>query len=619
MVFESEPLDASPDIWYEGSQTYDIVRNSNTCQFELSVGVAEPNDIAFNYTDINGFGKTVEVVPDSIVTIVGQCGSVSISPATPPANPANVTITSTTLDEGAHLGNKQNQLLSSGQSAIASSGFFNCYAFGNGVESYKIRDSLLGKELKLGNRVTSTQATDVEQTRRFADITYSGVFNDESNVNRLNEFNGGLLNFKPLEESFGPIQKLFARETDVLVLQEDKISYVLAGKNLLSDAGVGSSIMSVPEVLGTQIARIEEFGISHNPESFAQYGPDKYFTDAKRVVLLLSGNSYSNDQLRTISSDGMRPWFRDLFNIQFEKQKLGGFDPYMNEFVLSANQQDVPLPKECIACGINQNINVDSSEAFEECFELGQEVGPVTVSWTAGPGSGTFDVVVTYNNGTTSATNQTGNGSLTFQKTLVNVTEMQLMITTTGSQNLTIDVGCPDAKTITLVEVCVTNANEQGLTCHNEHRFVAGTYTSPLTSTQVQFAQGATNPIVTFYQTTLGDQGSGPIPISGSTETLAFRKMQVDTAVFDETLNGFKYLATSTQYVNTPQSVANLLAAASSMPTDISQGPNYYSGNFTVPAVNDGDYLYIIYDYRKPTEVDLCFGQTLIDSCCGCI
>jgi hypothetical protein len=56
------------------------------------------------------------------------------------------------------------------------------------------------------------------------------VFNDETNVNKLNEFNLGLLNFKPLEDDFGPVMKLDGRQTDILVLQEDKISYVLAGK-----------------------------------------------------------------------------------------------------------------------------------------------------------------------------------------------------------------------------------------------------------------------------------------------------------------------------------------------------------------------------------------------------
>ena len=70
----------------------------------------------------------------------------------------------------------------------------------------------------------------LKKAHRFADLTYSGVYNDESNINKLNEFNLGLLNFKPLEDSFGDIEILFARETDILTLQEDKISYVLAGK-----------------------------------------------------------------------------------------------------------------------------------------------------------------------------------------------------------------------------------------------------------------------------------------------------------------------------------------------------------------------------------------------------
>jgi len=74
------------------------------------------------------------------------------------------------------------------------------------------------------------------------------------------------------EDIYGPIEKLHGRETDILVLQEDKISYVLAGKNLLTDSTGGGQVASVPEVLGTQIARIEEYGISRNPESFCSWG-----------------------------------------------------------------------------------------------------------------------------------------------------------------------------------------------------------------------------------------------------------------------------------------------------------------------------------------------------------
>ncbi|GAG22107.1 unnamed protein product, partial [marine sediment metagenome] len=244
---------------------------------------------------------------------------------------------------GFHEGNVQNQ--SAVQSAIVDTAFFNCYAFGNGVESFQVRDSIDGKSLLLGNRVTTTSAQDYQEVRRFADLTYSGVYNDESNVNKLNEFNLGLLNFKPLEESYGPVYLIDGRETDVLTLQEDKISYVLSGKNLLSDSTGGGSIASVPEVLGTQIARIEEYGVSMNPESYTKWGMDKFFTDAKRgAVIQLKGTSAQNERLTVISEQGMRSWFRDLFLESFNTQKLGGFDPYMNEYVLSSNDTFIPTP-----------------------------------------------------------------------------------------------------------------------------------------------------------------------------------------------------------------------------------------------------------------------------------
>ena len=103
---------------------------------------------------------------------------------------------------------------------------------------YKIRDSLLGKSFSLGNRVTST-TENFKQENRFASITYSELFNDESNSNGLNVFNLGLLNFKPLNEEFGPIRVLSDKKTDVLILQEDKISYVLVEKTYLVILRVG--------------------------------------------------------------------------------------------------------------------------------------------------------------------------------------------------------------------------------------------------------------------------------------------------------------------------------------------------------------------------------------------
>ena len=604
IVFESEPLDAAPDIWYESSKTFGLVTSDDIC--DVSVLNQDPNDLVYDYTDINGLPQQITVPSNPApsgppVTFVAVCSSVVRSAATPPTNPANVTLTSTSIPSGTHLGDIQNQILSTGQPAICDTGFFNCYSFGNGVESYKIRDSILGKDFNLGNRVTSTQAQDYREVRRFADITYSGVYSDESNVNKLNEFNGGLLNFKPLEESFGPIQILHGREKDVLTLQEDKISYVLTGANILSDAGAGNLLLSVPEVLGNQIARVEEFGISHNPESFSSYGDDRYFTDAKRgVVLKLSGASYSSDRLEVISTLGMRTWFRDLFLVQFETQKLGGFDPYMNEYVLSSNQDLVPMPKACINCGISRQLEITSTEIFDECFEMGSGVGDVDITWTVAKITGTFDVDITYNGVTTSITNQTASGSQTINKNVINATEINVTITPTDIVEITLEVECPDAKEITVIEVIATSADDATLTFHSEYRYQDGTFISPLTSSPVQFATGTTDPVVTRYNSLTGIQGQGSVPPDGSNVVLAFNKFQSDTANFDNANNSFRYLRTATNYPNTASSVSDLIAASTGITPNLSGQPDYIKATFTMPPGNDGDYLYLIWDLRNP-------------------
>jgi len=237
---------------------------------------------------------------------------------------------------GNHQGNIQNQSIP-GTPAIVDLNFFNCYAFGNGVESFKIRDELTGMPLTIGTRAHAVSDEDYKEAHRFADITYSGVYNQETNLNKLNEFNLALVNYKPLDQNFGPIEVMHARISDILVLQEDKISYVLAnGKNLFSDATAGASIINTPEVLGQQVPRIEQYGISNNPESFAAYGPDVFFTDSKRnAVINLKGGSAS-EQLNVISMLGLRSWFRDLFKDTRNGLKLGGFDPYSNEYILSS-------------------------------------------------------------------------------------------------------------------------------------------------------------------------------------------------------------------------------------------------------------------------------------------
>ena len=551
---------------------------------------------------------------------------------------------------GGHTGNVQSQNFSNSQPAIINTEFFNCFSFGNGVESYKIRDSISGKQFNLGNRVTSTSAIDYKQANRISDLTYSGVFNDETNVNKLNEFNLGLLNFKPLEESFGSIQKLFARETDILTLQEDKISYVLRGKNLLSDAAGTSTLTSVPEVLGLQIARIEDYGISFNPESFSSFGPDKFFTDSKRGALIqLKGSNYQNEQLVIISEVGMRGWFRDLFINYSNTQKLGGFDPYMNEYVLSSNQVKLPEVIVPLSCGVSKNLTISASTPQTFTVDMSELVGTSTVSYiipfegndniitelnssnvitegdinmvSESPISGTGYVInLSYNGKTYSSGNVFVSGSFTFPKDIVNVTEAVVTVSTSNTAEDTIEVmvSCPVADVITIYNVAITGNNEAGQLIHNQYRWTDGTFLSPPHNRLVVFDSGTSQPLVSQYDNVVGLQGAGVIPGDGATVTISSIKEISDNFVFDATKNKFKYLRTNTLYQNNPTDINALLAAATTATPIVTTGaPSLYSANFVMP--NTGSNLYIIWDYRNSSSNTLCFSaSTIQDACCNC-
>lgn len=525
------------------------------------------------------------------------------------------------ISNGNHMGNIQDQDIALGIPAVVDTKFFNCFAFGNGAESYKIRDSIIGNSFNFGNRVTSVSAQNYKESDRFADITYSGVYNAESNVNKLNEFNLGLLNYKNLETSFGGIYVMDGRQTDVLVLQEDKISYVLADKNLLSDSTGGGVVASVPEVLGTQIARTEKYGISFNPESYVQWGYDRFFTDVKRgVVIQLRGNSYSNEELKVVSEMNMRTWFRDTFNESFNTQKLGGFDPYMNEYVLSSNTITLPYNPSCIDCGISQTFSLASatSATTTYCVNLGPTVGPTDINYTVSSISagGNFQIVATYDGTPYTTGVVTTSGTLSFTKDNVSVETVSLVITYIGNITLGVEVQCVQAASLSIVQIVLTNDYDSGDTIHTQYRYVDGAFISPLQSSLVTFASGTTTPLISRYNVTTGPVGTGAFPPTGSTMTLISNQFATDTFVFNPATDTFKYLASNTLYGNNTIDVDILLGLATTATPNQGGGTNNYA-DFTVPALQD--YLYLVWDLRAAISATLCFSATLNDACCGCV
>jgi len=448
-------------------------------------------------------------------------------------------------NELCHNGNVQNQNIQSQTPAIINLPFFNCFAFGNGVESYQILDLAVEKRLNLGERSLGETNTEIKRADRFMGLTYSGIFSGQNNLNNLNEFNLGLVNFKDLEISFGPIMKLHSRETDMLVLQEDRISYVLLGKNLLSDAVGGGAVSSVPEVLGTQIARIEEYGISFNPESFTSWGSDMYFTDSKRsAIIKLSGGTIKSDQLEVVSDYGMRSYFRDQFADQLTTQKIGGYDPYMDEYVLSSNNNPVPVQEEILSCGNIVTI-LDSSVPFARTFNLGAVTQNVEVDITFPNTTSEVNIMATWN-GTTviSASNVSTNQTYTFAKTLAYPQELNVLISPVVDSSFDLVVNCPKQFTGKVVRVVLSSNADSGKTVHNQYQWyktvpTEPTYFSPLDINAVKLGNTTNSESLTFFDLKEGIQSLDMIPYNTTKIVLGSRTFGSDDITFDPTLNNF--------------------------------------------------------------------------------
>lgn len=209
---------------------------------------------------------------------------------------------------------------------------FNCFAFGNGVESYKIQDAFNGKSFFMDTNPTLVNKEGHKQMHRASDITYSGVFNSSSNVNRLNEFNLSLANFKDdIDKSYGAIYKIKGEETNLQVYQENICSQVFYEKDVLYNADGTTTLSTIDRVLGSQDLYKGEFGISIHSDSYDNYGFNSYHTDVNRGVVIKK----SNNGLFEISKQGMRSYFKSLFRNNTINHVNGKYDQYHDCFVLN--------------------------------------------------------------------------------------------------------------------------------------------------------------------------------------------------------------------------------------------------------------------------------------------
>ena len=215
--------------------------------------------------------------------------------------------------------------------------WFNCWSFGNGVESNRIGDTYNKEYLSNGAKASSTLDDTYEEQHRKYGLIYSGIYNSTSGLNALNQFIAAEKITKDINPVYGSIQKLHARSTadgDLIALCEDRVLKILANRDALFNADGNTQLVSNENVLGQALPFGGEYGISTNPESFAAETYRAYFTDKVRGTVM----RLSKDGLTAISDHGMKDWFRD--NLKLSSKLVGGFDDKKSEYNLTL------LPRE---------------------------------------------------------------------------------------------------------------------------------------------------------------------------------------------------------------------------------------------------------------------------------
>ena len=147
--------------------------------------------------------------------------------------------------------------------------WFNCFSFENGVESNRIRDDFNAMQITNGAKASTTTDEPYKEEVLTNSLIYSGVYNQNSKVNNLNQFIQAQKITKDINPTYGSIQKLFSRSTDLVALCEDRVVKILANKDAVFNADGNPQLTASENVVGQAVPLVGDYGIYTKPESFA--------------------------------------------------------------------------------------------------------------------------------------------------------------------------------------------------------------------------------------------------------------------------------------------------------------------------------------------------------------
>ena len=100
------------------------------------------------------------------------------------------------------------------------------------IEESRMKGGFNEVALDLGVKAYAVNEDYAVENRKNAMI-YSGIINSKTGTNETNQFNSALPITKAVNSANGSIQKLYAEETNLLILQENKVSKALIDKDAI--------------------------------------------------------------------------------------------------------------------------------------------------------------------------------------------------------------------------------------------------------------------------------------------------------------------------------------------------------------------------------------------------
>ena len=258
------------------------------------------------------------------------------------------------------------------------------------------------------------------------------------------------------------------------------------------------------------------------------------------------------------------------------------------------------------------NIN-EATTDYDLVVNLTTIIGPVSFSFDIPQGE--IDVIVTWNN--VEVVNQvglSGQTSVSFTKTLNNPTNAFVTIRPNANSvvapSYTATFNCPEADSITVKQIVINFAGDASLTTTTRYRWQLASDTSPYSTNSVVLEEDG----VSLFNEVTGPESFGSIPPSGATVYMQNRQEPGNTFVFDPTKDKFKYLESPTNYNEVD---INTLIPLLNTATPITTSGIQNEASFTY--VGGEEYLYLVWDLREPTPIELCYDNSSpTDACCDC-